>query len=65
MADYRNPSLPESMRVLGIVQRFGVRIGIARTALRRNEQPEPVFEVLPNWVRRTLKARRPDKERAQ
>ena len=57
IADYRNPSLAEAMRVLGVVQRFGVGIGIARTALRRNEQPEPVFDVQPNWVRCVLKAR--------
>ena len=57
-ADYRNPSLAESMRVLGLVQRFGVGIGIARDALRRNEQPEPVFEVQSHWVRCVLKARR-------
>ena len=56
-ADYRNPSLAESMRVLGIVQRFGVGIGIARTALRRNAQPEPFFDVQPNWVRCVVRAR--------
>ena len=62
-ADYRNPSLAESMRVLGIVQRFGVGIGIARTALRRNLQPEPFFDVQPNWVRCVVRAR-PGEDRA-
>ncbi len=62
-ADYRNPSLAESMRVLGIVQRFGVGIGIARTALRRNAQPEPFFDVQPNWVRCVVRAR-PGEDRA-
>ena len=38
-------------------QRFGVGIGIARTALRRNRQPEPLFDVQPNWVRCVLKTR--------
>ena len=56
-ADYRNPSLAESMRVLGLVQRFGVGIGIARTALRRNAQPAPFFDVQPNWVRCVVQAR--------
>ena len=56
-ADYRNPSLAESMRVLGLVQRFGVGIGIARSALRRNAQPEPFFDVQPNWVRCVVQAR--------
>lgn len=59
-ADYRNPSLAESMRVLGIVQRFGVGIGIARTALRQNAQPEPFFDVQPNWVRCVVRARPQD-----
>ena len=56
-ADYRNPSLADSMRVLGIVQRFGVGIDIARTELRRNAQPEPVFEVQPTLVRCVIRAR--------
>lgn len=57
LADYRNPSLAEAMRVLGIVQRFGVGIGIARDALSRNEQDAPEFEVRPNYVRCTIRAR--------
>ena len=57
VVDYRNPSLAESMRVLGLVQRFGMGIGIARKALRRNEQPEPVFQIQPNWILCTLRAR--------
>ena len=58
IADYRNPSLAESMRVLGLVQRFGMGISIARRELRRNKQPEPAFQIEPNWVHCTLKARR-------
>ncbi|MXW18383.1 MAG: transcriptional regulator [Gemmatimonadetes bacterium] len=57
LADYRNPSLAEAMRVLGIVQRFGVGIGIARDALSRNEQEAPEFEVRPNYLRCTIRAR--------
>ena len=57
VADYRNPSLADAMRVLGLVQRFGVGIDIARTALRRNAQPEPVFDVQSHWVRCVVKAR--------
>jgi len=45
------------MRVLGLVQRFGVGIDIARAALRRNAQPEPVFDVQPHWVRCVIRAR--------
>ena len=58
VADYRNPGLAESMRTLGLVQQFGMGISIARAALRRNNQPEPLFEVRPNWVHCTLRARR-------
>jgi ATP-dependent DNA helicase RecG len=57
IADYRNPSLAESMRVLGLVQRFGMGISIARRELLRNGQPEPEFEIQPNWVHCTLRAR--------
>ena len=58
IADYRNPSLAESMRVLGLVQRFGMGIGIARRELRRNEQPDPAFDIQSNWVQCTLRAKR-------
>ena len=57
IADYRNPSLADAMRVLGIVQRFGMGISVAHTALRRNGQPEPSFQVQPNWVHCTIRVR--------
>ena len=57
VADYRNPSLAESMRVLGLVQRFGMGISIARRALLDNGQPEPGFRIEPNWLHCTLRAR--------
>ena len=50
LVDYRNPILSESMRVLGLVQRYGVGIPSARRNLRDNGQPEPGFRVEPNWV---------------
>lgn len=49
--------LAEAMRVRGIVQRLGVGIGIARDALSRNEPDAPEFEVRPNYVRCTVRAR--------
>ena len=58
VADYRNPSLAESMRVLGLVQRFCMGISIARRELLRNGQPEPGFQIEPNWILCTLKGRR-------
>jgi len=50
-ADYRNPHLAEAMRVLGLVQRFGVGLDIARRALRKNGNPPPRFEVDASFVR--------------
>ena len=42
------------MRVLGLAQRYGAGIPMARRALRVNEQPEPDFRVEPNWVHCTV-----------
>jgi ATP-dependent DNA helicase RecG len=45
LADYRNPHLPEAMRVLNLVQRFGVGIATPQTALRENGNPPIEFQV--------------------
>ena len=58
LVDYRNPILAESMRVLGLVQRYGAGIPSARRDLRDNGQPEPEFRVEPNWVQCTVWERR-------
>ncbi len=55
LVDYRNPSLAEAMRVLGLAQRFGFGLSTARRALRENGNPEPEFETNANWVRCTLR----------
>ena len=57
VVDYRNPNLSEAMRVLGLVQRYGFGIPTARRALEENGQPEPDFDVRPNWVQCTVRAR--------
>ena len=57
LVDYRNPSLAESMRVLGLVQRYGAGIPNARRLLRENDQPEPEFRVEENWIHCTVRAR--------
>ena len=57
VVDYRNPILAEAMRVLGLVQRFGLGIAGARRQLRGNGQPEPDFRVDSNWVHCTVRAR--------
>ncbi len=44
-ADYRNPHLAEAMRVLNLVQRFGVGISIAQAALKENGNPPISFQV--------------------
>ena len=54
--DYRNPALAEAMRVLGLVQRYGVGIPTARRELQANGQPEPEFRVEPGWVYCTVRA---------
>ena len=42
-ADYRNPSIAESMKVLGFVQRFGVGIQMAQKELKNNGNPPAEF----------------------
>jgi ATP-dependent DNA helicase RecG len=50
LADYRNPNLAEAMHVLGYVQKFGVGIATARSALQRNGNPPPEFRVDQGYV---------------
>lgn len=57
VVDYRNPTLAEAMRVLGLVQRFGVGIATARQLLARAGHPPPEFQVEANWVRCTVRPR--------
>lgn len=56
VTDYRNPNLAEAMRVLGLVQRFGVGIATARRALRENGNPPLEFQILPNYVVATIRS---------
>jgi len=57
LADYRNPSLAEALRVLGFVQRFGAGIATARRALEKNGNPPLEFEVNASYVNVTLRGR--------
>lgn len=43
LADYRNPTVAEALKVLGYVERFGVGIPIARERLAANGNPPPQF----------------------
>ena len=56
LADYRNPNLAEAMRVLGLVQRFGAGIAIARKTLQDNGNPPPEFTVTATHVLVTLRS---------
>lgn len=57
IVDYRNPSLASAMKVMGLVQRFGVGIAVARKQLEDSGHPEPEFDVDDNNVRVTVRAR--------
>jgi ATP-dependent DNA helicase RecG len=57
VTDYRNRHLAEAMRVLELVQRFGVGIMIARRELAENSNPPPVFDVQPTFVRVAVRKR--------
>lgn len=57
LVDYRNPNLADAMRTLGFVQRYGVGIPIARNQLAAAGHPDLEFDVSPNFVRVTIKAR--------
>ena len=56
VTDYRNPNLAESMKVLGLVQRFGVGIPTARRVLREAGHPELEFAIEPTHLLATVRA---------
>lgn len=45
VADYRNPTIAEGFKLMGLVEKFGVGIAIARDRLKANGNPEPEFVV--------------------
>ncbi len=55
-SDYRNPVIAEMMRSLGIVQRFGVGLGIAAQAMEANGNPPMSWDVTDSFVVCTLPA---------
>src|SRR5262249_39096430 len=50
ITDYRNPHLPEAMKNLGYVQRFGIGIELARQQLDKNSNPPVEFVVEPSHL---------------
>jgi ATP-dependent DNA helicase RecG len=56
LTDARNPGLATAAKTLGFVQRFGSGIPRAKNALQRNGNPDPEFQVEPNFVNVTVRA---------
>lgn len=55
--DYRNPAIASAMKYLGLVQRFGVGIQLAKQKLTENGNPPPEFTVSPASVLVTVRRR--------
>jgi len=55
ITDYRNPNLAEAMKILGFVQRFGIGIQTARSALQHNGNPDLQFDIEPMTVLATVR----------
>ena len=54
--DYRNPLVAEVMHHLGLAQRFGYGIPLARQQLADNGNPEPEFTFFTSWVEVIVRA---------
>ncbi len=50
LADYRNPSLAEAMKNLGLVQRFGIGLQVVREEMQRNGNPPAEWVVNEGYV---------------
>jgi ATP-dependent DNA helicase RecG len=57
VADYRNPTLAEALKLLGFVERFGVGIALARERLKANGNPDVDFRVEDAHVLATVRRR--------
>ena len=57
VTDYRNPTLAESLKILGFVDRYGMGLQIVDAELRKNHNPPKEFEILPNYVQVTVRRR--------
>jgi ATP-dependent DNA helicase RecG len=56
ISSYRNPHIAEALRVLNLVQRFGVGISIAQSSLRANGNPPASFQVEPTTIFARIKS---------
>ncbi len=52
---YRNPTITETMKNLGFVERFGFGISQAKKALKDNGNPEPIFKINGSFILVTIK----------
>lgn len=57
VTDYRNPTLAEALRNLRFVERFGVGLQIAQSALKENGNPPAEFRIAPTQVHVTIRTR--------
>lgn len=57
LTDYRNPSLADAMKTMGIVERFGFGISAARESCEANGNPPPQFDARTTHVLARLRAR--------
>lgn len=56
VTDYRNPSIAEAMKILGLVDRFGFGMVKANSSLADNGNPPLEFDFQPNFVLFTVRA---------
>jgi len=57
VTDYRNPTIADAMKTLGIVERFGFGIVAARQSCDANGNPLPEFQVSTTHILSTVKIR--------
>jgi ATP-dependent DNA helicase RecG len=58
VSDYRNRRLADAMHILGLVQRFGTGIALAKSALQKDQHPELKFDVDANFINATIWAKK-------
>jgi ATP-dependent DNA helicase RecG len=57
LISYRNKNLADVLKNIGIIQRFGLGLKLARDAMAANGNPPIEFEIENNFVRVTLRIR--------
>jgi ATP-dependent DNA helicase RecG len=57
VTDYRNPTVADAMKTLGIVERFGFGIVAARQSCETNGNPPLTFQVQTTHILSTVRVR--------